>query len=394
MKHSTFFRIITISTFLTLALCLTACKGKGKESTQKISEKVTEKIEELKTDKKSDKEVKKESETSGKKTDKTSKTEEKKAETSSKTNQKSIAVFVPGIIADSPIYEMLADGVKLAVTKYNEGKAKADRVEVYILEAGTNQAEWSKKITALAAQQKYDVIISSNPSLPDLVVPIVKQFPNQKFILLDAELKGNKNIFTICYNQYEQAFLTGYIGGLMSKSHKMALIAAQEYPVMNNILLPYFEKGGKEANKNTTVDFRVVGNWYDANKGAVLADSVIENGVDVILPICGGASQGVINSAVNHKVYVTWFDNNGFEKAPGTIISSSILKQKEMATIATENYLSGLTAWGNADMVGVSDGFVDFVQDDPLYIQTVPANIRNKMKKMVESIRNGNYEVK
>jgi len=45
-------------------------------------------------------------------------------------------------------------------------------------------------------------------------------------------------------------------------------------------------------------------------------------------------------------------------------------------------------------MVGVSDGFVDFVQDDPLYIQTVPANIRNKMKKMVDSIRSGNYKVK
>ena len=392
MKHSTFIKIVTISSILALALCLTSCKEKENGKTQKITEKITEKFEELKENKKT-------SETdSGKKSDEkksdTAKSDTKKTETAAKSNQRSIAVFIPGILADSPIYSMLADGVKSAVSKYNQGKPSSERAEVYILEAGTNQAEWSKKITALAAQQKYDVIISSNPSLPDLVVPIVKQFPNQKFILLDAELKGNKNIFTICYNQYEQAFLTGYIGGLMSKSHKMALIAAQEYPVMNNILLPYFEKGGKEANKKTTVDFRVVGNWYDANKGAVLADSVIENGVDVILPICGGASQGVINSAVNHKVYVTWFDNNGFEKAPGTIISSSILKQKEMASIATENYLSGLTSWGTADMVGVSDGFVDFVQDDPLYIQTVPANIRRKMEKMVNSIRSGNYKVK
>ena len=392
MKHSTFIKIVTISSILAMALCLTSCKEKENGKTQKITEKITEKFEELKENKKTSETV------SGKKSDEkksdTAKSDTKKTETAAKSNQQSIAVFIPGILADSPIYSMLADGVKSAVSKYNQGKPSSERAEVYILEAGTNQAEWSKKITALAAQQKYDVIISSNPSLPDLVVPIVKQFPNQKFILLDAELKGNKNIFTICYNQYEQAFLTGYIGGLMSKSHKMALIAAQEYPVMNNILLPYFEKGGKEANKKTTVDFRVVGNWYDANKGAVLADSVIENGVDVILPICGGASQGVINSAVNHKVYVTWFDNNGFEKAPGTIISSSILKQKEMASIATENYLSGLTSWGTADMVGVSDGFVDFVQDDPLYIQTVPANIRRKMEKMVDSIRSGNYKVK
>lgn len=314
---------------------------------------------------------------------------------SSRTEKpKSIAVFVPGICADSAIYAMLVDGVTAAVEVYNSDKTDAEKAKLYVLEAGTNQAEWSSKLTTLAAQMKYDVIISSNPSLPDLAVPILEQFPSQKFILLDAELKGNPNIYTICYNQYEQAFLAGYIGGLMSKSHKMALIAAQEYPVMNNIILPYFEKGGKAADSSTTVDFRIVGNWYDANKGALLADSVIANKVDVILPICGGAAQGVINSAVNNKAYITWFDDNGFSKAPGTVISSSIMKQKEMAAIVTENYLANLTHWGNADMVGIQDGFVSFVQDDPLYIQTVPENIRNKMAELLDQIRNGEYQLK
>ena len=39
-----------------------------------------------------------------------------------KVQTQSVAVFIPGIIADSPIYEMLADGVKNAVDSYNEGK--------------------------------------------------------------------------------------------------------------------------------------------------------------------------------------------------------------------------------------------------------------------------------
>ena len=306
----------------------------------------------------------------------------------------SIAVFVPGIMADSPVYAMLAEGVTAAVDNYNMDKADSEKAQLYILEAGTNQAEWSAKLTSLAAQQKYDVIISSNPSLPDLAVPILNQFPKQKFILLDAELEGNSNIFTVCYNQYEQAYLTGYIGGLMSETHKLALIAAQEYPVMNNVIYPYFEKGAKDADSKSTVEFRVVGNWYDANKASAIADSVIANGVDVLLPICGGAAQGVINSAVNAGVKVTWFDNNGFSRAPGTIISSTLLKQKEMSAIVTENYLSGLTAWGKADMVGIADRFVEFVQDDPEYIKTVPEKTRNKMADLINSISNGKVTIK
>ena len=303
--------------------------------------------------------------------------------------QLSIAVFIPGICADSPTYAMLRDGVTQAVDTWNEGKDLEQCTKLYVLEAGTNQSEWPAKITALAAEQKYDVIISSNPSLPEIVLPIIEQFPQQKFILMDAEHSGNNNICTVCYNQYEQAYLTGYIGGLMSKSHKLGLVAAQEYPVMNNIIWPYFEKGARDANAESTVAFRVVGNWYDASKGAMLADILYGEGVDVILPICGGASQGVITSAVNNNFYITWFDNNGFNKAPGNIISSTVMKQQELSNIMTTEFLNGKTAWGTAKMLGVKDGFVDFVQDDPLYISTVPATVRTQMAELVDAIRAG-----
>ena len=310
-----------------------------------------------------------------------------------KTEKLSVAVFVPGIIDDSPVYNMLVQGVKAAVEEKNQNLSKKEQITLFIMEAGTNQAEWSSKITALCAEQKYDVIISSNPSLPDLVEPILKSFPKQKFILMDATKEGNQNIHTICYNQYEQSYITGYIGGLMSKSHKLALIAAQEYPVMNNIIYPYFEKGAKAANSASTVDFRIVGNWYDATKGAELADAVAKKGVDVILPICGGASQGVITSAVNNGIYVTWFDDNGFAKAPGTIISSSVMEQKKMSYNVTKEFLEGKTPWGTAKMVGIKEGFVDFVQDDPNYINTVPADIRETMKNLVDNIRAGKIEI-
>lgn len=306
---------------------------------------------------------------------------------SQKQNGKSIAVFVPGIMADSPVYAMLAEGVTKAVDEFNLSKADAEKVSCYILEAGTNQAEWGTKLLALAAEQKYDVIISSNPSLPDLAVPILEAYPNQKFILLDAEYSGNSNIYTACYNQYEQSYLTGLIAGKMSKTGKVALVAAQEYPVMNNVIYPYFEKGAAESN--ATCEFRIVGNWYDANKSAVITDSLINEGVDVILPICGGAAQGVINSAVNGGAYITWFDNNGFARAPGTIISSTIMKQDVMSTLATQNYLNDKTKWGAAEMYGIRDGFIDFVQDDPLYISAVPEDIRNEMAAAIADLKSG-----
>ncbi|MBR1911565.1 MAG: BMP family ABC transporter substrate-binding protein, partial [Treponema sp.] len=218
--------------------------------------------------------------------------------TNSKDSKKapSIAVFIPGIMADSPTYAHVAEGVQQAVDDYNAPiQDQSKKAQLYIMEAGTNQSEWSTKLTALTATGKYDVIISSNPSLPEIAEPLTHQFPNQKYIFLDAHLENNKSIYTVSYNQRDQAYLSGYIAGLYSKSHKIALVAAQEYPIMNTILYPYYAKGAADAIKDTTCDFRIVGNWYDAAKGAEITDALVSTGVDVILPICGGASQGVIS---------------------------------------------------------------------------------------------------
>ncbi len=312
---------------------------------------------------------------------------------SKKTNGKSIAVFVPGIIDGSPTYEKLARGVTNAVNEYNQSADEKNQVNLFIMEAGTNQAEWSSKITALAAEAKYDLIISSNPSLPDLVEPVIKQFPSQKFILLDATREGNQNIHTVCYDQAQQGYLAGFIGGLMTKTGKLALISAQEYPVMNEIIFPSFEKGAKAAKANASVDFRIVGNWYDATKGAEIADALAKNNVDVILPVCGGASQGVISSAVNNKIYISWFDDSGFKRAPGTIIGSSVTLQDKMAEIVTKDYLAGKTPWGTAKMVGMQEGFIKFIQDDPLYEATVPAEKRKVMAEIIEKLSNGSLKI-
>ena len=114
----------------------------------------------------------------------------------------------------------------------------------------------------------------------------------------------------------------------------------------------------------------------------------------MLLPICGGASQGVISSAVTNGVYVTWFDNNGFAKAPGTVISSSIMEQEKMAEQVTAEFLRGETPWGTAKMVGIKEGFVDFVQDDENYIAAVPADVREKMAALLDDIKSGALEIK
>lgn len=306
----------------------------------------------------------------------------------------SVAVFIPGIMADSPTYAHVAEGVQEAIDEFNsKTSSDADKAEIYIMEAGTNQAEWPGKLTSLAATGEYDLIISSNPSLPEIAQPIAKQFPAQKFIFLDAALEGNQQIYTISYNQRDQAYISGYMAGLYSRSHKVALVAAQEYPIMNNILYPYYAKGASDAHEGTSCDFRIVGNWYDASKGAEITNALADAGIDVILPICGGASQGVISAAGERGLHIVWFDENGFKKAPGIIISCCMTKQAKAAKEATLQYLAGNTPWGTIKEVGFREGYAQFFDSDENYIKHVSEDIREKMKKLTAGLQDGSVSL-
>ena len=301
---------------------------------------------------------------------------------------------------------MLVKGVQSGIEEYNAAlKDGKEAVKASIIEAGPNQAEWAQKLTATAATGEYSIIISSNPSLPELAVSVAQQFPEIKFIILDSHYEGNAQIFTVQYNQREQAYLAGYAAGLVTTADKdsmqyanaakkIALVAAQEYPVMNNVIFPGCVEGAKAVDSDITVDFRIVGNWYDATKGAELARSLYQEGVDVILPIAGGASQGVLSAAKELGFYVTWFDDDGYAKAPGYVVSSTALKQDKMAEELTLKALKNEIKYGEAETVGIAEGYVEFVEDSEIYVSAVAEEIRNKISEKYSEIKEGKLLLK
>ncbi len=305
-----------------------------------------------------------------------------------------IAVFVPGTVSGSPVYEMLVSGVTKAV---NEASAGGQKATVEVVEAGTKQADWGTKMTALAAEKKYSLIVSSNPAMPEIIAPISEQFPEQEFLVFDSYFAGNPRITTFAYNQREQAFISGYMAALVSSSSmqyanpkkKIGLIAGQEYPAMLDIILPGYLEGARAFDPAFEADFRIVGNWYDAAKGAELARAMKNDGVDVIMPISGGANQGVISAAQEAGFYVAWFDDNGYAKAPGYVVSSAVMAQERLAYEQTKAYLSGALVRGAAGSVGLAGKYIDFVADDPLFVQTVPQDLRDAQAALMQKLYSG-----
>ena len=170
---------------------------------------------------------------------------------------------------------------------------------------------------------------------------------------------------------------------------KVGLIAGQHYPLMDQAIVPGFQRGFQAVGSDIELDFRVVGNWYDANKAAELAGAMFDQGTDVILSIAGGAAQGVLTTARGRGKYVLWFDSNGYGIAPGTIIGSGILRNDRATYETVKQAMDGELPYGKPKTLGVREGYVDFISDDDHYRQAVPESLRDKMSACVESFKSG-----
>jgi simple sugar transport system substrate-binding protein len=302
----------------------------------------------------------------------------------------SVLVYITGVVAGSPPYELLAEGAQSFAASH-------PNVTVKVYEAGFNQAEWEEQLTSLVAGGEYDLVLGSNPSLPEICANVGNKFPGQKFVITDAEFRGNPQISTYLYNQYEQSFYLGYLAGLVTTSSlprangakKIGFIAAQEYPLLTRHIVPGFLDGARLADPAIELDFRVIGNWFDANKAAELASGMIDAGVDVFASIAGGAAQGLVRSAVDRGAYVVWHNTNEYQLAPGVIVGCGLMEQKKLTEEILADALAGKINYGSSRTVGIREGYLDFIADDPAYAAALPQDIRDAFAVFIGDIRAG-----
>jgi simple sugar transport system substrate-binding protein len=282
-----------------------------------------------------------------------------------------------------------------------------ENVNLKIYEAGFNQAEWEEQLRSLVADGEYNLVLGSNPSLPEICVRVGKSFPLQKFIIMDAAFPSenapyptdgeNSPISTYLYNQYEQALFLGDLAGLVTTSamphannaKKIGFIAAQEYPLLVRHIVPGFLDGARLVDPGIELDFRVIGNWYDANKAADLATAMINSGVDVFTSIAGGAAQGVTRTISERKAYAVNFNTNDYNQAPGLIVGCGIMEQKKLTKEILSRFLEGKIQYGTGRTVGLKEGYLNFIFDDPGYREYLPAAIQEQFGVFMDDIRAG-----
>jgi len=114
-----------------------------------------------------------------------------------------------------------------------EGAIRAQKdlgIQLEVVE-GKDPVHYAKMVQTFAAQGK-DLVLAMGTSGTTSITATAKQYPNQKFVVID-DLPSGPNTAGMRFHNEEGAFLVGYLAARSSSTGVIGFIGGMDIPVIN-----------------------------------------------------------------------------------------------------------------------------------------------------------------
>jgi basic membrane protein A len=233
------------------------------------------------------------------------------------------------------------------------------------------------------AQKNFDMIVGIGFAQMDAVKKVSAQFPNIKFALVDAEVKG-ANVRSLLFEEHQGSYLVGALAALKSKTGKVGFVGGMDVPLIRRFQMG-FEAGVKKINPKAKVITNYIGvtsdAWNNPAKAKELAITQYSSGADIIFAAAGASNNGIFDAAEDKKAFAIGVDSNQNWVKPGRILTS-MLKRVDVAVFkAIADSKAGKFS-GGVERFGLNNAGVDYAMDK--FNQDL---VTDAMKKEVESLK-------
>lgn len=185
---------------------------------------------------------------------------------------------------------------------------------------------------------------------------VAKKYPNQQFILIDAESKQS-NIISVTFREEQGSYLAGVVAALTTNTNKVGVIGGQDIPIIHRFT-EGFEKGARSINPDIEVDVSFAGDFGNEKLGAKLAKLKIDEGYDVLYAPAGLTGVGVLTEAQANGVYAIGVDSDQYFFAEKAVITSMTKKVDIALYQIIEHHIKNGAIKNEHKQLGIKEGGV------------------------------------
>lgn len=291
-------------------------------------------------------------------------------------------IFTGGRLGDKSYNDLAYDGMLMA---QKELGIDFDYSETMYLK------DYEKLIRDYASEEKYDLIIAVGPEQEEGIKEVSKDYPNQKFTLLDSKL-NLPNVSSIYTKWTEQTFLNGIITGMLIDNSGASNHSFPEAGIIigenvNHLIegAVGFEAGVRYVNSDINVVMSVVDGFTNPLKAKEISISMYGKGVNYIQHLAGESGLGVFSAANELDKYAFGIDANQNFFEPNNIIATSTryinkIVFEEIKKITDGTWKSGIHISGlKEDDIGITreGSKIDIPEEIMIEVENLKAKIIN-----------------
>ncbi|MGB7000419.1 MAG: BMP family ABC transporter substrate-binding protein [Halobacteriota archaeon] len=169
----------------------------------------------------------------------------------------------------------------------------------------------------------YDIIICTGSNQADALRDVSKEFPEQKFVLVDGTVSERENVASFMFRDEESSFLAGALAAMVSETNKTGFVGGMDIPVITRFLAGYYA-GARYINPDCELIVSYVGSWTNPEKGKELALELYDDGAEVVFGVAGASGVGVIEAAEERNLYAIGADIDQRDLAPDNVLVSTL----------------------------------------------------------------------
>lgn len=235
--------------------------------------------------------------------------------------------------------------------------------------------------------QNYSLVFGHGFEYQDAAKSVAPKFPKTIYVVTSGRVVA-PNVAGVAFAFEQASYQAGMLGGAMTKSNIIGLIAGTEFPPVKASFTA-FERGAKSVNPKVKVLISYIGNWDDASAGKELAITHIRQGADVIFQNADAAGLGVFQAAKENKVLVFGSNANQNQVAPEVVIASVVIDLPKALLVIAREVKDG-TFKGRVIDLGVSNDFVR-LEVNPAFAARIPANITAAIDSVGKQLKAGTF---
>jgi basic membrane protein A len=293
-------------------------------------------------------------------------------------------IFVPGCVR-APAPRIPRDPVQIGIM-LSIGGEEHDSFNYAAIE-GLKKAMWEgieyqvkipnsiaemDNILRYFAEQEMELIISVGSVSADALTVAAREFPENKFAIIDAEV-DLPNVASLVFNEHKGSFLAGALAALMTETEKVGFVGGMEMPFIQKFQAG-FEHGVEHVNEIKGKSVKVISAYAGTTgkafrnpaKGRELALSHMNAGADIIYHVSGRTGIGVFDAAVEREKIALGVISKQNWYAPGHVIAN-MLKRLDIAvynlakSVDNNTFAAGTIYYGEvgdgAGIANLNDAF-------------------------------------